>query len=272
MKTITKDKAGKSYWDSIWNGVEIPAAVDPHKPGLRNLYVRRVDDLFRQIFTGEETKGKQFLEVGCAMSIWLPYFAKEFGFDITGLDYSEIGCKQERDVLRKAEVEGQIICADFFKPPAHLLDQFDFAFSFGVAEHFIPTEYCLAAFNRFLKPGGRLITIIPNMVGSVGWLTKVFNRPVYDIHVLLTIEDLRAAHEKAGLEVISCDYFLSTGFGMTNINGLNAARISTKAKKHLIRTLERFSVLCWALEDKITTLKKTQLLSPFIYCVAEKIN
>jgi cyclopropane fatty-acyl-phospholipid synthase-like methyltransferase len=30
----------------------------------------------------------RLLEIGCARSAWLPYFAQEFGIDVSGLDYS----------------------------------------------------------------------------------------------------------------------------------------------------------------------------------------
>lgn len=271
MDTKIKDKAGKDYWDSCWEEQKLPDAMNPHLPGLRNLYNRRLDELLRSIFAGTETKGKKLLEVGCAMSTFLPYFAKEFDFDITGLDYSEIGCEQERRVLQKAGVKGEIVCADFFDPPEDLLETFDFVSSFGVAEHFIPTEKCLSAFATFLKPGGRMITIIPNMTGSVGWLTKVLNRPVYDIHVLLDKDDLGEAHKKAGLKVKKCDYFLSNGFGILNVNGLPPDSLTTKIKSQLMRSMGRMSVLFWSLEDRTVRMQNTKFLSPYIYCVADKI-
>lgn len=270
MVAAVQDKAGKNFWDDLWGGMDIPSAVNPQLPGAGNLFNRRLDALYHQIFAGIDTKQKTFLELGCAMSVWLPYFAKEFGFRVTGLDYSEIGCEQERQVLQKAEVQGEIICADFFNPPAELTEQFDYVYSSGVAEHFIPTERCLAAFASFLKPGGTMITIVPNLTGTVGWLTKACNRPVYDIHVLLENDDLQRAHEKAGLTVDFCRYFLSTGFGVANVSGLDQSSTATKIKKHLIKNLERLSVLIWMIENNSFPLPATKIFSPYVVCVARK--
>ncbi len=80
MATAVEDKAGQEYWDKLWDETELSKAANPHLPGLRNLHVRRLDELFREIFGDNETHGKSLLETGCGRSIWLPYFAKEFGF------------------------------------------------------------------------------------------------------------------------------------------------------------------------------------------------
>ena len=152
----TRDKAGKDYWDSCWEEHDLPDALDPRLGGLKNLYNQRVDDLFREIFADMETKNKRILEVGCAMSVFLPYLAKEIGF------------------------------------------------------------------------------------------------------------------EKAGMKVGYCEYFLSNGFGMANVNGLDQSRLSTKVKRNLIRNMGRLSVLSWALENKTFRLPNTKLFSPYIVCVAEK--
>jgi len=95
-----------------------------------------------------------------------PYFAKEFGFKVYGIDYSEIGCKQAREVLSNTGVEGNVICAIFFSPPENLIDAFDVVVSFGVVEHFEDTAG-IAAFSRFLKPNGilqRYLTWLDSMV------------------------------------------------------------------------------------------------------------
>jgi len=210
------------------------------------------------------------LALGCGTSIWLPYFVREFGFKVSGVDYSEIGCRQEKQILQQAEVEGEIVCADFFNPPAYLLEKSDYVYSFGVAEHFTPTEDCLSAFASFLKPGGTMITMIPNMTGAVGRLQKFASRSVYDIHVLLTDKALQAAHQKAGLEIVSCHYLLSTGFGLVNTSGLNQSAPLVKIKNQIVKTLGRLSVLAWFMENKIGRFPVVRSFSPFVFCVARK--
>lgn len=271
MTTATvKDKAGKEFWDGMWEETEVAEAADPRQPGLKNLFARRMDELFREVFAGVKTEGKTFLELGCGTSVWLPYFAREFGFKVSGIDYSEIGCRQEQQILQKAGIVGEVVCADFFNPPARLLEKFDYVYSGGVVEHFTPTEDCLTAFAAFLKPGGTMITTIPNMTGAVGRLQKFASRSVYDIHVLLTDETLRIAHEKAGLEIVSCGYFLSTGFGLGNTSGLDQTALTVRVKNQILKCLGRLSVLIWLAEDKIGKFPTTKMFSPYVVCIARK--
>lgn len=267
---IAEDKAGKDFWDSCWQDIEIPEAVNPAAPGIRGTFYRRMDEFYRQVFSSSEQKNKTLIEIGCALSPWLPYFASEFGLKVSGLDYSEIGCQQEKHVLEREGVEGEIILADFFNPPQNILGTFDYVYSSGVAEHFIPTERCISAFAAFLKPGGKIITIIPNMTGAIGWLQKICNRPVFDIHVPITAEQLQKAHEKVGLKVMYSRYFLSTGFGIVNTNGLDQKLILTRGKKNLLRGLEGASALFWCIENIFFQFPATRVFSPFVICVAEK--
>lgn len=267
-----KDKAGRKFWDEQWSGQSIPDAANPANGGFGNLFTKRMDKLFSGIFHGEETHGKRLLELGCGSSIWLPYFAKRFGFDISGIDYSPEGVENERAILAKAGCDGDILQADFFAPPVELLESFDVAYSSGVAEHFEPTERVIEAFSGFLRPGGVMITIVPNMVGSIGGLVRMLNRDLYDIHVPIDNDRLREAHTNVGLNIEHCDYFLSSGFGVASVAGLDPNSTSTKAKSFCLGLLEKASVITWKIEDFTIEAPGTRALSPYIVCVARKPN
>lgn len=264
------DKAGKDYWDSLWEGAEIPAAVNPQQAGMKNVANRRFDRIFTKFIPPDKTGSAELLEVGCAFSIWLPYFAKRLGVKVTGLDYSEKGCEAEQAILKKAGVEGEIICANFFEPPNNMLAKFDYLTSFGVAEHFIPTERCISAFAAFLKKDGLMFTLIPNISGFPGFFVKHLNRPLYDKHVVISPKDLAQAHETAGLEVIYCAYFMTANFYVITANGLDKNAFSTKAKEVLFRNLGRISLLILSIEDKFNKEILSKTFSPYIFCVAKK--
>ncbi|MBI1748038.1 MAG: class I SAM-dependent methyltransferase [Acidobacteria bacterium] len=264
------DKAGKPYWEALWAETEIPTVVDPRVPGRRNYVNRRLDAYFRQVFASIKTAEKRLLEVGCARSAWLPYFAKEFGFKICGLDYSELGCRQEQEQLASSGVDGDIVCADFFTPPKELCGAFDVVVSFGVVEHFENTAACLSAFTEFLKPGGLLFTLVPNTLGTVGWLFNRMNPAVYAMHVPLRPTELRRAHERAGLQVVRSHYFLSTSFGVVNLSNLEAGQFKTRLKQFLLDNLSRLSKLIWIVESYTWEFPATKLFSPYIVCVARK--
>lgn len=271
---LNNDKAGKQFWDKTWeeNGSSGFSFINPKEPGLDNYTNKCFHKYFSKCFSGRDTQGLRLLEIGCANSVWLPYFAKEFGFNVYGIDYSEIGCRQAREILSSVGVNGEIICADFFKPPEKLLNSFDVVVSFGVIEHFQDTAASISMLARFLKPGGIMINNIPNVMGLVGLLQKWLNRPVFDIHVPLDIEGLQKSHLRAGLEVLDCNYFLSISLGMVNLTGLNPHKISTRLKNIIYRNLCRISKLVWAVEEQFFRFPETAFISPYIMCMAQKRN
>jgi 2-polyprenyl-3-methyl-5-hydroxy-6-metoxy-1,4-benzoquinol methylase len=264
------DKAGKIYWDSLWKEESAPRAFDPKTTSLNNYINRRFHEYFYQLFKGSNTRGKRLLEVGCARSVWLPYFAREFGFHVSGIDYSEIGCRQAKTVLQKEGVKGKIICANFFAPPKEVIELFDVVVSFGVAEHFEDTAACIQAFSRFLKPGGMLITIIPNLVGFIGMLQRLLNKKVYDIHTLMNLNNLRDAHDSLGLKVIACSYFIFANFGVLNLAGVEKDSFLFWVKKLALFFLHEITKIIWVFELIFFQIPANRFLSPYIVCVGQK--
>lgn len=260
------EKAPKAYWDASWAEGAPPVPVDPGEPGLNNHINRALHEHFRRCFAGIETRGAALLEIGCARSAWLPYFQRQFGFQVAGLDYSELGCQQARDVLGAAGVEGTIVCANLFAPPHHMQGAFDVVVSFGVVEHFENTADALAACSAFLRPGGRMVTLIPNMRGAVGWLQRWADRGVYDIHVPLDAAAFADAHRGARLKVLSCDYVMPFNLTVVAIkDGRSPASAAT-----LRRLFAWASKGMWILERSgIRLLPPNGVTSPYIVCTAE---
>jgi len=260
------DKAGKQYWDMIWGTYDMPKEVNPRYEGLPNYINRRFHEYFCQIFSTMNTQGKNILEIGCARSVWLPYFAKEFGFKVYGIDYSEIGCQQAIQSLSNEDVAGEIVCADFFSPPDSMVGVFDVAISFGVVEHFQNTAECIAAFSKFLKPGGLLVTNIPNLCGLNGFIQKMINRSIFDIHVPINKKSLLSFHQINGLRMISCNYFLFMNLGVLNFENLKGGLLYTVA----VRLRSLINQVVWIFERAIPVLKPNRWSSPYINCVAIK--
>ena len=243
----------------------MPKEANPRHGGLPNHINRRFHEYFCQILSGVDNQAKKILEIGCARSVWLPYFSKEFGFNVTGIDYSEIGCQQAMQILSKAEVKGEIVCADFSSPPGSMLKAFDVVVSFGVLEHFKDTTACIGAFSQFLKPRGLLITNIPNLLGLNGLIQKVVNRTIFDIHVSIDINTLKRAHEINGLRIISCNYFLFANLGIVNIENLKETLFYKVA-----RLRSWVNEVVWIFERVVPALKPNRWSSPYINCVAVK--
>ena len=256
------DLPGQEYWEQGWVGLSLPTAVDPQARSLPYSFRRIHEYMSAQIQQFGGAQGRDLIEIGCGCSQWLPYFALQHGFHVFGLDYSPTGCAQAEEILSRAGVTGTVSCRNFFATPDR---QYDVLVSFGVAEHFRPTEDCIKAFAQFLRPGGMMITETPNLSGLLGAFQKVLNRPVYDIHVPLTRKMLSLAHERAGLTVLDCRYLLSAGFTICSRPDAEAAGYAVK--NVVVAGLQKFSRLAQRFDRY---LPKTRLLSPYLVCTARK--
>lgn len=241
---------------------------------LANYWVRKLDAWLLSVFRERiqpNASPVRLLEMGAGNSKSLPYFAKRFGFMVTGVDYSAAGCDQARAILKANEVSGELCCADFLSKPELTCDCFDVLLSFGVLEHFTDPAAVLEAFSKYLKPGGLLLTEIPNMRGSIGWIQKHLAREIYDIHVPHTLVSLREAHQDAGLEVLACHYLIGTSFGVINAGLPERGRVACLMAKIPLALLSRLSMLVWWLESRTGwELPRSELLSPYLVCVAVK--
>lgn len=266
MVDLSLDKAGKKYWDDIWAHRSLPPAVNPHLPGLNNYVNRQFHGLFKKTFSSLQTEGKLLIEIGCGNSAWLAYFVKEYGFQVTGIDYSEIGCRQAEKILANNGATGKIVCADFFSPPADLLGHFDVVVSMGVVEHFRDTEQGIAALAKFARPGGLIVTSIPNLVGWIGWIQKQIQRAVYDIHVPLDPARLATAHKAQNLEIISSDYFLTGNWNIINLESWREGRFY----RALIRLRSWASKATFIFSALIPGFKAGRRTASYILCIARK--
>jgi SAM-dependent methyltransferase len=163
-------------------------------------------------------------------------------------------------------VPGEIHCGDFFDPPAAWRDRFDVVFSFGVVEHFQDTAACLEALRSFLKPGGMIVTVIPNMRGLPGLLQATLDRRVFDIHVPMSREMLAQAHERAGFVQVHAEYFLTI-----NLSALNAeCRRSSWYFGPLTRAQSWVSKAVWVVEDATGLDVPNRITSPYVNCIAHR--
>ncbi|MGH7174028.1 MAG: class I SAM-dependent methyltransferase [Gemmataceae bacterium] len=264
--SVIQDKAGQSYWDQVWQGQSIPPPIRPKRWSLRGHVYWTYHRMFVRAFQGRDTKGQTLLEAGCGHSRWLPYFAQQFGFQVSGIDYSPTGAAQARSILEAASVPGQIVESNFFTPPSELVGAFDVVVSFGVVEHFADTAATVAAFARFLRPGGLLITEMPNMAGWLGGLQKLVDPAVAEHYYRLTFNDLLQAHLQAGLEVQSCEYLLGVHWGV-----IAALRWRKSFFYPVIRILPHaLSAPFWLLEWVKLGIPRNRWTSPYVVCLARK--
>lgn len=257
------DKAGAVYWDENWSQSDFPRLFNHADTRLDNYVSLAFHEYFQKILG--DKKGFSVLEIGCANSIWPTYFHQYFNAKVYGLDYSEIGCEKSRAILKHYNIPGDIYCADLFSPPPELLGKFDLVVSFGVVEHFENTENCLESCAAFVKPGGYLFTLIPNLSGIIGPIQKWVDRSIYDIHVPLTKKRFIRAHENAGLSLEASEYLMSINLGIVNSGSFSEHRFNSFFRRAL-------SIPCkilWYLERWGFKIPKNRITSPYIVGLAK---
>ena len=264
------DKAGQNYWQQVWQDREIPNAHDPaHRDLNAHMFQRLHRFLESNLLTSNKTGTKKLdssklIEAGCGASRWLPYFKHSFGFEVAGVDYSAEGCAQAQAIAVKAGVEADIREADLFSPPADFKGSFDVVFSIGLVEHFDDTAHVLTHLATLLKPGGQLVTLVPNMYGFTGGLQRLVDRQVYDLHVALSPEQLSHAHIRSGLNVKTSVYLGTLNLGVVNLD----RRQDCWWYKPVVRLGAWVSKGVWILERAGMPELANSLTSPFVACVA----
>lgn len=265
-----QDKAGQEYWNQTWDDYPLPKVWDVDSGRLPS-HVER--EFFLSIASALEGQGKtgsdvRLVEVGCARSQALPVLAKRLGISVAGVDYSPNGCEQTRIMMKREGVSGEVYCSDIFAVPESLKASFDVVVSFGLIEHFSKTNEIVAALAALLKPGGVIYSNIPNMRGTTGFVQKLLNRGIYDIHIPLTPIQVRTAHEAAGLHVIESAYFLSSNYGVVNLGDPNRRNLGWWAKKIVLAILARVSMAVWLIERMFGRFPVSQAFSPYVLCIA----
>jgi 2-polyprenyl-3-methyl-5-hydroxy-6-metoxy-1,4-benzoquinol methylase len=270
MEQKPTEKTNSEYWSDVWKNHPLPPPIQPNKIGFNTYYYYRLHQFFTKLFSSySHKKEENLLEIGCGNSILLPYFAKEFNLKVAGIDYSELGSENSKKILERENVKGEIYLCDAFNPPEHLLNKFDFVFSMGVVEHFTNPSDVIRDFSKFLKPGGIIITFIPNLTGLLGFMTKQLNRENYDIHFPMDAKDLKKIHSEAGLEVILNHYLVSTGFWVTLENGSNRPKLY-RLKKFFILNLARISNIFNLFQYLFGSFPETKFFANNVVCVAKK--
>lgn len=139
---------------------------------------------------------RRLLEVGCASGKWLVYFHRRFGFAVTGCDYSETGCQIARRNLEAAGVPGDIVQQDLFTMAP---GGYEVVFSTGLIEHFTDARGVVARLASAVEPGGRLVTVVPNLSGLSGAYHRWLKPETFETHRVVTRAQLHAWHRDAGL-------------------------------------------------------------------------
>ena len=244
----------QKYWDEFWKSTNLPVvAVPPHQiTALLKQYLPFDADL-------------ELFEVGCAPGGWLAYFNKKFGYKISGIEYAEEAFQLTKKNLNILNIDSELFFGDFFDFKTN--KRIDIIFSRGFIEHFENTEDVVKTLASISSK--YIVTIIPNLYGLNGFISKVFRPKVYKKHILISREDLKALHEKNNLEILFCNY--SNEFRL--ILPLEKNEFSSQYQKiskvlnYPVKLINKFAL--WMF-NKINWHPKTKMFSPSIICICKK--
>lgn len=183
----------KAYWESVWEDLPIPAVHEP-------AHVPEYDAIFRRL---PLEPGLRFLEVGCAPGKWMAYFARQFGLQVSGVEYADRAYEKTVQNLQCLGIPARVHLEDFLRFES---DPYDVVFSAGFIEHFSDPTPIVGRLAALCKPGGLIVTMIPNMHGLNRWISRVFRPEVAAGHFPISLRRLVAMHESAGVGSLWADY------------------------------------------------------------------
>jgi len=159
--------------------------------------------LFKYMNTAKLESGDLF-ELGCGCSGFLALGAK-CGWRVGGIDYCSEGIDLIKRYLKDSGYSaGTFYDADLFTFDWSLIrESIDVIVSFGFLEHFTNSDEVLTKACIALRPGGTVISQIPNLFSFNAKLLRRFDRNLWDQHVPYTKEQFDEIHKKAGLQVLT---------------------------------------------------------------------
>ena len=193
---FVSDVAGKSYWNSIWE--KLPPVQAYQGPIYEQHPV-----LARFL---SNAGGGDAIEIGCGTGNYMIYIAKEFGYRIDGLDYSNNMDYVRANLRCNGIYDSELFNVDFFDFTP--IKKYDLVLSGGFVEHFEDFQAVVSKHAEFVKPGGLVVIIVPNLTHIHRVLCGLFAPDVLKVHrfPLMRRDVLRQTLERAGLQVLHCEY------------------------------------------------------------------
>ncbi len=218
---------------------------------------------FSDIFS-KELRGhpyENFLEIGGYPGYFSTYFKKYRGFKVSLLDYvidkDQINKLFKFNNLNIKDVD--IIESDLFNFKTQ--KKYDLVFSYGFIEHFDDTEKVIKKHWDLVNPRGKMIIILPNLLGLNGIFQLLFDSENMSIHNLrcMDINRLKEILFKLKIKKADVNYYGGLGVWLERLNDRNILI------KILIYGLGAFGKLV-----KLTGFN-SKFSSPHIVIIAQKI-
>ena len=248
----------KKFWSDIQENIKLPITVDLK----RTPAFIKIDRVFKKYLP--KNSNLKFLEIGCSPGRWLIYFNKEFGYQTTGVEYTEIGAKLSKKNLIASDVVGQILNEDIFKTSL-TKESFDIVFSYGFLEHFQDSENIIKTHWDLIKKGGYMILIVPNFKNSINYLVqRLIDKENIKKHKLISAKNLK---EYFNNSINGGEILFSGHIGIYYPWVINISKLSG-IKYKIFDFFARYSQ---AIIRRLKIKKETKFFSPYAILMVKKI-
>lgn len=216
-------------WNDIYRNRKLPIIPDT-KSWLDYQIYTSIDKYFKK------DKKKRFIEAGCAPGKYGVYFAKSFGYEVFGFDYSPSGVALTKTNWNILNVKGEVIEADVFDLPDRFQNFFDVVLSAGFIEHFSDPKKIVDILSLLLKKNGLIVTIVPNTYRCLNSiLKKAFCYKEYlkikETHIPIDMDNLLNYH--SGFDILCAKriigFFPESIFSSSDVLSRIMKRIFRKA-------------------------------------------
>lgn len=185
-----------SDWDEYFSNWHLSTNLYKH-------YITSVMDKY----VWHSPPGKIF-EIGSAGSRLLMRSALK-GWKISGIDFHQQGNAVLRNFSKENNFKvGQIIDDDICSfDIENLYHKYDVLISSTTLCHFNEPSLILNRWKNVVKPGGIILTVLPNLNCLTGKLMKRFDLNQWNKHKVFTAKEVDQFHEAANLKVITKAYY-----------------------------------------------------------------
>lgn len=260
---IMLEELSKNYWEDVWKDIRLPSSLSLDE-------IADQHNLLIAFLPAGDAK-ITLIEVGCAPGRWMHYFSEFFGYVTTGLDYATDACEITKQNLALLHTKAEIINEDFLKYRSDA-KKFDVVFSNGFIEHFADVNTIIAKMVELMNPqGGYIATIIPNLYGLNGLISKTFRPRVFYGHVPITLCELISFHEDNGVRTLFADYV--GGYSITppvDKNEFSSAH--PRISRLLNLPIVILDVIMREIEMKANKFPRSVHLSPSLMYIGRKLE
>lgn len=190
------DAAGREFWNSAW------AHLPPAEPYQGPVFEHH--PILKKFLAG--AGGGDAIEVGCVPGNYMVYLAREFGYRVSGIDYSDKIPYVGENLRVNGISDAELFHCDLFQfvPPR----RYNLVFSQGFVEHFDDYELVVQKHAALAAPGALVVIIVPNLTHVHRALCGYFAPEILSVHrfPLMYEKILRKTLEGAGLQVMHCEY------------------------------------------------------------------